>query len=101
MVNTMMKQTRWSVPNAAVRATAAVALAVTVAGCAAVHTQSERLASGQPAPSSASCGAALARAHTALAAAAGDSAPAAHMAFASHAAAMHEYHICLASGGTP
>ncbi len=96
-----LKQTRRSVPNASVRATVAVAFATTLAGCAAVHTPSERRTAGQPAPSSASCGAALARAHTALAAAAGDSTPAAHMALASHAAAMHEYHTCLAGGGTP
>jgi hypothetical protein len=88
-------------PDAFVRAALAVALTMTLAGCGASRPKSAHGTSRPTVVPSESCGPALARAHGALAAAAGDSAPAAHLALASHAAAMHEYHSCLASGGTP
>jgi hypothetical protein len=55
-----------------------------LAGCASMRTA--------PAPrNGAACSGAIARAHNALAAA-----PSAPGAYAAHAAAMHEYHACLA-----
>ena len=66
------------------------AMALLLAGCAAVLRPLEEPRSAGA--RSVSCAPALSRAHTALAGAS-VSAPEAH---AAHAAAMHEYHTCLA-----
>jgi hypothetical protein len=70
---------------------ALAAMALLVTGCAAVLRPLEQPRSART--STVSCAPALARAHAALAGASTD-APAAH---AAHAAAMHEYHTCLAN----
>ena len=49
----------------------------------------------------AACGAAISRAHAALAGAAGGDPAATAAAHAAHAASMHEYHSCLARRGRP
>jgi hypothetical protein len=75
---------------------AAAMAASLLAGCVVVRADSGAWRSHRYGPDFASCAQFLARAHAALAGAA-DSPAAAH---AAHAAALHEYHICLASGGT-
>ena len=83
------------IPRAEWRVLTLVAVAVMLSGCGVIRTELARGA--RPAgDTSASCAGAIARAHAALAAAGGSPAETA-AAHATHAAAMHDYHTCLAN----
>jgi hypothetical protein len=69
-------------------------------GCAAMRTVPEPGSAARPRAGVASCASAIARAHAALAVP-GDSAAAVAAAHAAYAAAIHEYHTCLAAESAP
>jgi len=86
--------TRW---RAALGPAAAVVLLV---GCVALRTAPAPGSAERPRGGAASCGHLIARAHAALAVP-GDSAAAVAAAHAAYAAAIHEYHTCLATNSAP
>jgi len=76
------------------------AAAVLLVGCAALRMAPAPGRAARPPAGAALCTTAIARAHAALAVG-GDSAEAVAAAHAAYAAAMHEYHTCLATDSVP